>query len=125
MQRKTHRPVQFEIAEQTRQSVAAWIENAHLASSQYLFPSTAAKPPHRLARQYARIVMTWVKAIGLDSPAYGTDVMRRTKATLIYRCTRNLCAVPLRPGHTELESTERYLGFEVDDALEIAEQTEV
>lgn len=125
MQRKTHRPVQFEITEQTRQSVAAWVEKAHLCSSEYLFPSRIAKSPHLSTRQYARIVMSWVQSIGLDSASYGTHTMRRTKATLIYRRTKNLRAVQLLLGHTKLESTVRYLGIEVDDALEIAEQTEV
>ncbi|MBK4735492.1 tyrosine-type recombinase/integrase [Noviherbaspirillum pedocola] len=125
MQHKTHRPVQFEITEQTRQSVTAWIEKAHLTSNQYLFPSRVAKSPHLSTRQYARIVAGWVESIGLDASAYGTHTMRRTKATLIYRRTKNLRAVQLLLGHTKLESTVRYLGIEVDDALEIAEQTEV
>jgi site-specific recombinase XerD len=83
------------------------------------------KSPHLSTRQYARIVDSWVESIGLDSSAYGTHTMRRTKATLIYRRTKNLRAVQLLLGHTKLESTVRYLGIEVDDALEIAEQTEV
>ena len=125
MQRKTHRPVQFEITEQTRQSVAAWIDKAQLLSSQYLFPSRVAKSPHLSTRQYARIVAYWVKSIGLDTATYGTHSMRRTKATLIYRRTKNLRAVQLLLWHTKLESAVRYLGIAVDDALEIAEQTEV
>ena len=96
MQHKTHRPVQFEITEQTRQSVAAWIEKAHLTSGQYLFPSRVAKSPHLSTRQYARIVACWVESIGLDAAAYGTHTMRRTKATLIYRRTNNLRAVLVR-----------------------------
>ena len=68
---------------------------------------------------------SWVGSIGLDPAAYGTHSMRRTKPTLIYRRTRNLRAVQLLLGHSKLESTVRYLGIEVDDALEIAEQTEV
>jgi len=88
MQHKTHRPVQFEITEQTRQSVAAWIDKAHLASGQYLCPSRVAKSAHLSTRQYARIVARWVEAIGLDASAYGTHTMRRTKATLIYRWTK-------------------------------------
>jgi site-specific recombinase XerD len=105
--------------------VAAWTKNAHLSPNQYLFPSSVAKSPHLSTRQYARIVTTWVESIGLDAASYGTHTMRRTKATLIYRRTRNLRAVQLLLGHTKLESTVRYLGIEVDDALEIAEQTEV
>ena len=125
MQRKTHRPVQFEITEQTRQSVQGWIAAGELTSNQYLFPSRTKNSHHLSTRQYARIVARWVRSIGLDPAAYGTHTMRRTKATLIYRRTKNLRAVQLLLGHTKLESTVRYLGIEVDDALEIAEQTEV
>ena len=125
MQQKTQRPVQFEITEQTWEAVAAWIATAHLKPDQFLFPSRVAESPHLSTRQYSRIVGSWVGSIGLAPAAYGTHSLRRTKATLIYRRTRNLRAVQLLLGHTKLESTVRYLGIEVDDALEIAEQTEV
>jgi integrase len=125
MQQKTHRPVQFEITEQTRDALSAWINEAHLRADQYLFPSRLHDSPHLSTRQYARIVEKWVTSIGLDSAPYGTHTMRRTKATLIYRRTKNLRAVQLLLGHTKLESTVRYLGIEVDDALEIAEQTDI
>ena len=124
MQRKTHRPVQFEVTDVTRQAVLAWIDQARLSNNAFLFPSRVADSPHLSTRQYARIVRRWVASIGLDVVAYGTHTMRRTKATLIYRRTKNLRAVQLLLGHTKLESTVRYLGIEVDDALEIAEQTE-
>ena len=125
MQRKTHCPVQFELTEQTREAVQAWITQAKLAGDQFLFPSRLHRSPHLSTRQYAKIVDAWVSSIGLDSNEYGTHTMRRTKATLIYRRTKNLRAVQLLLGHTKLESTVRYLGIEVDDALEVAEQTEV
>ena len=125
VQRKTQRPVQFELTEPTRMAVFAWIEKAKLKSEQHLFPSRLANSPHVSTRQYARIVHQWVSAIGLDSTVYGTHTMRRTKATLIYKRTKNLRAVQLLLGHTKLESTVRYLGIEVDDALEISEQTEI
>lgn len=125
MQQKTHRPVQFEITEQTRDSLESWINQAKLKSEQYLFTSRIHSSPHLSTRQYARIVENWVKSIGLDPAAYGTHTMRRTKATLVYRRTKNLRAVQLLLGHTKLESTVRYLGIEVDDALEISEQTEI
>jgi integrase len=125
LQRKTQRPVQFELTEQTREAVAAWIGKAQLRSADYLFPSRTTRSPHISTRQYARIVDQWVSSIGLDCTAYGTHTMRRTKATLIYRRTKNLRALQLLLGHTKLESTVRYLGIEVDDALEIAEQTEI
>jgi integrase len=125
MQKKTQRPVQFEITEQTRDAVAAWLKEAHLKPDQFLFPSRVSKSPHLSTRQYSRIVEAWVASIGLDPAEYDTHSLRRTKATLIYRRTKNLRAVQLLLGHTKLESTVRYLGIEVDDALEIAEQTEV
>ena len=83
-----------------------------------------AASPHLSTRQYARILKTWVASIGLDANACGTHSMRRTKPTLIYRSAGNLRAVQLLLGHTKIESTVRYLGTEVDDALEIAEQTD-
>lgn len=126
MQQKTQRPVQFEITEQTRDSVAARIEHARLhAATDFLFPSGIHDSPHLSTRQYARLVHRSVASIGLDDTAYGTHTMRRTKASLIYRRTKSLRAVQLLLGHTKLESTVRYLGIEVDDALEMAEQTEV
>ena len=93
MQQKTHRPVQFEITEQTRDSLEAWINQAKLKSDQYLFPSRIHSSPHLSTRQYARIVEHWVKSIGLNPAAYGAHTMRRTKATLVYRRTKNLRAV--------------------------------
>jgi len=125
VQRKTQHPVQFELTEPTRIAVAAWIAKANLKAEQYLFPSRVVKSPHVSTRQYARIVHQWVAAVGLDTMVYGTHTMRRTKATLIYKRTKNLRAVQLLLGHTKLESTVRYLGIEVDDALEISEQTEI
>ena len=124
-QRKTKRPVRFEITERTRKSVEEWIEAAQLAENDYLFPSRVKRSPHLSARQYARIVNDWVRAIGLDPAAYGTHSLRRTKATLIYRRTKNLRAVQLLLGHTNLDSTVRYLGIEIDDALEMSEQIDV
>jgi integrase len=125
VQRKTQRPVQFELTEDTRNAVSAWIAKANLKLEQYLFPSRLKNSPHISTRQYARIVHRWVASIGLDPTAYGTHTMRRTKPTLIYRRTKNLRAVQLLLGHSKLESTARYLGIEVDDALEISEQTEI
>ena len=116
-QQKTGQTVQFELTEQTRDAVKEWIANAELGSGDYLFPSRLAKSPHVSTRQYARIVHQWVAAIGLDSTVYGTHSMRRTKATLIYKRTKNLRAVQLLLGHTKLESTVRYLGIEVDDVF--------
>ncbi|WP_342050117.1 MULTISPECIES: tyrosine-type recombinase/integrase [unclassified Cupriavidus] len=125
VQQKTHRPVQFEITEQTRASLEAWIAARGLSSSDALFPSRIQTSAHLSTRQYARLVHRWVASIGLDDTTYGTHTMRRGKASLIYRRTKNLRAAQLLLGHTKLESTVRYLGIEVGDALEMAEQTEV
>jgi len=125
LQLKTQQPVQFEITEQTRDALKNWICHNPLCPEDYLFPSRINNSNHISTRQYARIVHKWVEMIGLDTLLYGTHSLRRTKATLIYRRTKNLRAVQLLLGHTKLESTVRYLGIEVDDALEMAEQTEV
>jgi integrase len=125
MQRKTQRPVQFEITQATRDAVQAGIKQAGLKPDGYLFPSRLHRSPHLGTRQYARILGGWIDELGLDRADYGTHSIRRTKVTLIYRRTKNLRAVQLLLGHSKLESTVRYLGIEVDDALEISEQTEI
>ena len=125
VQQKTGRPVQFELTEQTREAVNAWVVQRSLDAGMYLFPSRVHRRPHLSTRQYARIVNRWISSIGLDPHKYGTHSLRRTKAALIYKKTGNLRAVQLLPGHTKLESTVRYLGIEVDDALQISEQTEL
>ncbi len=125
LQRKTAQPVKFELTDQTRQALDAWVSKAQLGPEQFLFPSRLKGSPHISTRQYARIVKSWVAEIGLLPADYGTHSLRRTKVTLIYKRTKNLRAVQLLLGHTKLESTVRYLGIEVDDALEMSEQTEV
>lgn len=125
VQRKTQRPVQFELTEPKRTAAAVWIARAGLKGEDYLFPSRLHSSPHLSTRQYARIVEHWVSAAGLDTSAYGTHSMRRTRVTLICKRTKNLRAVQLLLGHSKLESTVHYLGIEVDDALEISEQTEI
>jgi integrase len=125
MQQKTQRPVRFEITDQTRAAVSTWIDHRGLGATDYLFPSRVHGSPHLSKRQYARVLKSWLAAIGLDPAAYGTHSLRRTKASLIYRRTKNLRAVQLLLGHTKIESTVRYLGIEVEDALEIAEQVDV
>ena len=125
IQKKTGRPVQFEITEQTRASIRDWLSSIEAQNGQYLFPSRFRGQPHLSTRQYARIVHAWVGRVGLDSTVYGTHSMRRTKAAQIYKKTGNLRAVQILLGHTKLESTVRYLGIEVEDALSISEQVEL
>ena len=125
LQRKTGRPVQFEVTEQARRSIAAWLEYKGLAKEDWLFPSRMKPGCHLSTRQYARLVDKWVCLLGLDPAAYGTHSLRRTKVALLYKKTGNLRACQLLLGHTKLESTVRYLGVEVDDALELSEALEL
>ena len=125
IQKKTGRPVQFGITEQTRVAVGEWLAAVDAREGRYLFPSRLRGKPHLSTRQYARIVHRWAERAGLDSSAYGTHSLRRTKPAQIYKKTGNLRAVQLLLGHTKLESTVRYLGIEVDDALAISEQVEL
>jgi integrase len=125
IQRKTGGPVQFEITEQTRAAIRDWLANSVPRNAQYLFPSRVHDEQHLSTRQYARIVHRWVECAGLDGSTYGTHSMRRTKVAQIYKKTGNLTAVQLLLGHTKLESTVRFLGIEVDDALSISEQVEL
>ena len=124
IQRKTGRPVQFEITEPTRASVQSWLSVRPNNHGPAVFPSRVHSQPHITTRHYARIVRSWIKLAGLDVAAFGTHSMRRTKASQIYRKTGNLRAVQLLLGHAKLESTVRYLGIEVDDALALSEQVE-
>jgi integrase len=125
VQRKTGRPVQFEVTEQARCSIAAWVDGKQLGFDDCLFPSRMKHGWHLSTRQYARLVDKWVALVGLDPAAYGTHSLRRTKVALLYKKTGNLRACQLLLGHTKLESTVRYLGVEVDDALELSEALEL
>lgn len=124
-QRKTGRSVKFELTEATRQAIDDYLRATGKKPGERLFTGRKG-PDHSLTtRQYARLLSDWLTGIGLDPHLFGTHSLRRTKATLIYRRTGNLRAVQLLLGHTKIESTVRYLGIEVDDALSIAEQVDV
>jgi site-specific recombinase XerC len=125
IQQKTGRPVQFEITADARSSLLAWLERRGGTIDDYAFPSRVDRSDHLSTRQYARLVDEWVSAIGLRKEEYGTHSLRRTKASLIYKATGNLRAVQILLGHTKIENTVRYLGVDVEDALELAEATEV
>ena len=125
LQRKTGRPVQFEITDQTRRSLSDWLQVRKLSASEWIFPSRMRPNHHLSTRQYARLVKQWVDLLGLDSASYATHSIRRTKVALLYRKTGNLRACQLLLGHTKLESTVRYLGVEVDDALQLSEALEI
>ena len=123
--KKTEQPVQFELTEQPRGSLLAWLGVRGGALDGYVFPSRARTGKHLSTRQYARLVGKWVEAAGLGRSAYGTHSLRRTKVALIYKRTGNLRAVQILLGHTKLESTVRYLGVEAEDALTLSEATEI
>ncbi|PHM47649.1 tyrosine-type recombinase/integrase [Xenorhabdus miraniensis] len=125
LQQKIGSPVQFELTKGTREAVAAWIKMAHLRSTDYLFQSRVGSSQHISTRQYNHIFHGWIEKLGLDDSLYSTHSMRRTKPYLIYKKTKNLRVIQLLLGHRKLESTVRYLGIEVDDALEISESIEV
>lgn len=123
-QKKTGRPVKFEITENTREAIDVYLHGAGRKIDDYLFPGRGGKDRSLSSRQYARLLSQWIGQVGLDASLFGTHSIRRTKATLIYRRTGNLRAVQILLGHSKIESTVRYLGVEVDDALAIAEQIE-
>jgi integrase len=124
-QRKTGHPVRFELTEPTREAVDEYLKDTTKKPRDFLFPGRRDLNRCVTTRQYARLVSRWIASIGLDPRLFGTHSLRRTKATLIYRRTGNLRAVQLLLGHRKIESTVRYLGIEVDDALAIAEQVDV
>jgi len=124
-QKKTGQPVRFEMTEQTREAVDNHITAANKKPGQFLFGGRRGQNLPITMRQYSRLVGQWIASIGLDPSFFGTHSLHRTKAILIYRRTGNLRAVQLLLGHRKIESTVRYLGIEVDDALAIAEQVDV
>ncbi|RWP10961.1 tyrosine-type recombinase/integrase [Mesorhizobium sp.] len=125
VQQKTGRPVQFELMADARTSLLAWLERRGGTVDDFAFPSRVDHAGHLSTRQYARLVDEWVSAIGLRREDYGTHSLRRTKASIIYKATGNLRAIQILLGHTKIENTVRYLGVEVEDALTLAEGTEI
>ncbi|WP_099867293.1 tyrosine-type recombinase/integrase [Pararhizobium haloflavum] len=125
VQQKTGRPVQFELTSDVRASLLSWLEKRGGSVNDYAFPSRVDHDNHMSTRQYARLVDEWVTAIGLRSSDYGTHSLRRTKAAMIYKATGNLRAIQILLGHTKIENTVRYLGVDIEDALLLAERTEI
>ena len=125
IQQKTGRPVQFELMTDARASLLAWLERRAGTLEDFAFPSRVDSNGHISTRQYARLVDEWVTAAGLRREEYGTHSLRRTKASIIYKATGNLRAVQILLGHTKIENTVRYLGVDIEDALVIAETTEI
>lgn len=120
-QSKTGKPVRFEITENTRQSLERWIADPEMIGCEFLWPSRLHASEHLSTRQYARILREWILSIGLEPSGYGTHSMRRTKVAQLYKKTGNLRAVQLLLGHTKMDSTVRYLGVDLDDALTLSE----
>lgn len=125
VQQKTGKPVQFELTSDVRASLLTWLERRGGTTADYLFPSRIDHARPMSTRQYARLVDEWVEAIGLRKDEYGTHSLRRTKAAMIYRATGNIRAIQILLGHTKIENTVRYLGVDVEDALLLAERTEI
>ncbi len=125
IQQKTGRPVQFELTADVRGSLLAWLERRGGAIDDFAFPSRINRAGHISTRQYARLVDEWVTAIGLRCADYGTHSLRRTKVSMIYKATGNLRAIQILLGHTKIENTVRYLGVDIEDALMLAERTEI
>jgi len=125
IQQKTGRPVQFELTADVRASLLAWLERRGGTTDNYAFPSRVDHAGHLSTRQYARLVDEWVTAIGLRCAEYGTHSMRRTEAAMIYKATGNIRAIQILLGHTKIENTVRYLGVDIEDALLLAERTEI
>jgi integrase len=124
-QTKTGRPVQFELLSDARASLLAWLQRRGGTLGDYVFPSRIDHSDHLSTRQYARLVDEWVTGVGLRREDYGTHSLRRTKASIIYKATGNLRAVQILLGHSKIENTVRYLGVDVEDALTLAEGTEI
>ncbi len=125
IQQKTGRPVQFELTADVRASLLSWLERRRGTINDYAFPSRVDHTGHLSTRQYARLVDEWVSAVGLRRAEYGTHSLRRTKASMIYKATGNLRAIQILLGHTKIENTVRYLGVDIEDALILAERTEI
>ncbi len=124
IQQKTGRPAPFEITDATRDALSEWLVRRGKRADDWLFPSRSRAGDHITTRQYARLVGEWVAMVDLEPSAYGAHRLRRTKVALVYK-TGNLRACQLLLGHRKLESTVRYLGIEVDDALALSEQIEI
>ena len=125
IQQKTSRPVQFEITSDVRATLLTWLKRRGGSTTDYLFPSRVDPASHMSTRQYARLVDEWVTAIGLRKAEYGTHSLRRTTAAMIYRATGDIRAIQILLGHSKIENTVRYLGVDVEDALLLAERTEI
>lgn len=125
IQQKTGRPVPFELTEPTRDALVAWLAKRGKRRDDWLFPSRSRPGDHITTRQYSRLVDQWVSAIGLEPKAFGTHSLRRTKVALLYKQTGNLRACQLLLGHRKIESTVRYLGIDVDDALALSIQADL
>ena len=125
VQQKTKRPVQFELVDPARRALLTWLERRGGTLNDFVFPSRNDYMAHMSTRQYARLVREWITGIGLQAEEYGTHSLRRTKASIIYKATGDLRAVQILLGHAKIESTVRYLGVDVEDALELSKRTEI
>lgn len=117
--------MQFELMTNARSSLNTWLEQREGSVEDFVFPSRIDHAHHLSTRQYARLMDEWVSGIGLKREDYGTHSLRRTKASTIYKETGNLRAIQILLGHSKMENTVRYLGADMEDALTLAEVTEI
>lgn len=125
LHKKMQEPVRLEISDGTRVSLDKWMHDPLMVGSEYLWPGRFYERLHNSTQHYARTVRDWMISVGLEANAYGTHSLRRTKVTQIYKKTSNLRAVQLLLGHAKMDSTVRYLGVELEDALAVAEAIEI
>ncbi len=119
--------VRCTLSEETRSILESWIDSSVKKPRDHLFTARTKRPSRPLtARQLGRLVKTWAAGIGLDPGTYGTESLRRTRATHILSQTGNLEAVRLLLGHSDIGSTARYLGaVKQTDPLAISRAYEI
>lgn len=125
VQQKTGIPALSEVTQGTRNSVLAWIRERGTRGGDCLFPSRRRDRDCLSTRHYARLLKSWLQQVGIEPSGYGTHSLRRTKVALIYRQTGNIRAIQILLGHSKLDSTVRYLGVDIEDALALAEGTDL
>jgi len=123
---KTSKPVEVTISETAREAIEALIAHNGIDDQHYLFTApTRPKGEHMASVTYRKLVKDWCRLIHLDPAQYSTHSLRRTRPSIIYRRTGNLRSIQLLLGHSNIGMTQRYLGIEEEDALDLARQHEV
>ncbi len=114
------------LSETAREAIEALIAHNGIDDQHYLFTApTRTKGEHMASITYRKLVKDWCRLIHLDPSQYSTHSLRRTRPSIMYRRTGNLRAIQLLLGHSDIGMTQRYLGIEEEDALELATQHEI